>query len=887
MIGSVLIELRKNGPASCYLMQNSSRSFQLLMAVAPLAPAVIGMIAGIIIDDRFRPNSWAYALPLVAATGLAAFRRIRGLSAPILVLLASTGAGGLLHWSHARFTPRTSIRRIADRNGRIVRLRGVVASMPRLLENREGPFSQWQFRSEETAFLADVSEMEADDEWVPVSGKIRVTIRESVFDLRDGEQVELFGWLVALIPPMNPGAFDWREYYLRQGVVARMYVDQRENVVRRGESPHGIRRLVEWMRTESRGLLTSDLATGAPEEASFLEAMVLGHRSRFDRKLNETFTRAGCVHFVAVSGTNIVVLMGAVWFGCRLLGLNRRRSAWAMAAIVILYTALAEPRPPVLRACVMGLFFCSALLLRRTGSHFNWICGAAIVLCVFDPSTVFDVGFQLSFAAVLGVAYLSPAIAQFTSEFYWWTRCTVLRDPFARADEHLRMIAAMKTPLDAMRRIGRIMWGAVRVFGATFAVSLAAWACGLPITAIYFQRVQLWGAPNSMLVYPLMSAVMILGLLKVVAAGVSPTLAVFLTGSLRIVDSFLIGIVDHLADLPGASVLMWSPPWWLVASFYVLVLSFAVRFRRRRTVVTGDGEDAVEVADSGARRSGWVCLGSAVVLCASSVAWCGMSVRADKLVVTVLSVGAGSATVIELPNGDAMLFDAGSLTRSDLGESAVIPFLRNQNIRNIDSIFVSHPNLDHFSGVPTIVAEVPTGSIIVNHCFGENAESRSSVRRLLELLVSGGRPFEVLNRKVRSWEQGGVRFEFLWPSDADCDGLKANDSSTVLRLSYAGQSLLLTGDVEDAAQRRLIERGGLGADVLVLPHHGSVRPTTVDFVKAVGADVYIRSSGQRSERTDNGLMEIIGGAPLFNTADVGAVRVEIDHQGIRVSGYLD
>ena len=110
------------------------------------------------------------------------------------------------------------------------------------------------------------------------------------------------------------------------------------------------------------------------------------------------------------------------------------------------YGVVAEARPPILRACVMGLMFCGALLLRRPTSHFNWICAAAITLCLIDPMMVFDAGFQLSFAAVFGVAYVAPGLIALGSGFYWWTRIEALGDPYLRNDLHLRRIALRHAP---------------------------------------------------------------------------------------------------------------------------------------------------------------------------------------------------------------------------------------------------------------------------------------------------------------------------------------------------------------------------------------------------------------------------------------------------------
>ena len=133
----------------------------------------------------------------------------------------------------------------------------------------------------------------------------------------------------------------------------------------------------------------------------------------------------------------------------------------------------------------------------------------------------------------------------------------------------------------------------------------------------------------------------------------------------------------------------------------------------------------------------------------------------------------------------------------------------------------------------------------------------------------------------------GVRIECLWPP-ADLDpNVAANDTSTVLRIHYAGHSILLTGDIEAYAQRQLLERGHLEADVLMLPHHGSVESTTEAFIRAVNPSVVIRSSHQRMSDTNNGLSQTVGHAlgdvPLLNTADHGAITVEVDESGVHIS----
>lgn len=251
--------------------------------------------------------------------------------------------------------------------------------------------------------------------------------------------------------------------------------------------------------------------------------------------------------------------------------------------------------------------------------------------------------------------------------------------------------------------------------------------------------------------------------------------------------------------------------------------------------------------------------------------------------VTVLSVGAGSATVIELPNGGTVLYDAGSTSPSDVGRNVVVPFLRHRGIGRIDRVYLSHPNLDHFSGLPTIVSEIPTGPIIVNRYFEKRSGPRSPSRHLLKLLGKSNHTVRTIDPSGGSWTLSGVTFEYLSPAADFPKEVTTNDTSTVLRLTYGGHSILLTGDIEEQALRALINHGNLHADVLLLPHHGGVEASTPAFIRAVDPIAVIRSSAEPMRETLNGLPNAVGSIPLYNTADVGAIQIVIENGRLTIA----
>lgn len=850
--------------------------------MAPLAPFAIGLMIGISFDRTlaWHPAFYVTIMLVISLLALSAF--LRNWLSPFLLLAAGFTLGGAWHWARERVPANNAIERWVRPEGSLLRTRGTVVTKAALGGKPDGLFKRWQYGEDRTSFLLQVENILTKSGPVDANGLLLVIVQEAMLDLAEGDEIEAFGRLTPFSPSPNPGSFDWRGYYRQQGVAARLICDQRENIVRISRQGPG---WIAWLKSKTRGLLVDDIAATDWEEASFLEAMVLGHRSKFDRRLNEVFTRAGCIHFIAASGTNIIVLMAALWFFGRLLGLDKRHCAVGMMIAIVLYALVAEARPPILRASVMGLMFCISLLLRRPTSSLNWIFAAAIVLCLIDPMTIYDVGFQLSFAAVLGVGYLAPVLLRATVATYWGFRHQVLRDPYARADRDLREAALRYSPATVairFHRAGRKTMYAILVVAV---VSLGAWLANLPLTAVWFQRVQPWGVISSVVVYPFMSAIMVLGLLKVAVAVFSPTLAAAITAVLSQLDRIMIRMVEWMADLPYADPPVSARSPWLVILFFALLLLFMFYFpKRRESAHFRQAADSVGPGPERARRTSLVTALLALPL--GGIVWASTQHSDRPLRVTVLAVGAGLAVVMEMPDGKTVVYDAGSMGPGDPGRSYLVPYLRHRGINRIHSIYISHPNLDHYDGIPSLLSQIHAERVILNHCFTILSRPNSPARTLLHHLREIDQPIDYLSPHTTKWSFGTVQVEKLWPTDDACSNLSPNEASTVLRVTHAGTSILLTGDIEEAAQRMLMQNANLQTDVLLLPHHGSVCSTTGEFIRKSNANSLIRSSREHTLDTQNGLLELVAGRMYYNTADCGAIIIEVDVSQTTISTWL-
>ncbi len=869
---------------------------------APLLPAALGLLSGIALDRLLAPTA---LIPLGVLAGAALAMSapiIRGRRDAMLAILAlAAGAGGaLLHHRQMRHLPPGNILHFWTGDSTTARVRGTVATPPRLTPPPKHLFADFGYGTSRTNFLLRLDAVDTPSGFHPASGMLRVTIGEPLDDLEQGERIEMFGTLRRFQPPVNPGGFDWALYYRRQGLHAAFSCPHAVGAIRLAPPKADTSRAVESVRRWAAGLLTDDIAAASPEEASLLEAMIIGHRSQLDQRLNDVFVRAGCIHFLAVSGVNVGITMGLAGAIGRLLGLRRRPRTWLMLIAVIMYAIIAEARPPILRATVIGVIYCIARLTGRERATLNWIAATVIALGVIDPAMIFDAGYQLSTAAVLGVIFLGPALEGALKVVQ---RRLAGRSPH-EVDQDDQLIAAVQRD-----RAQRASWtakaasSAYRAARTAVVLSLAAWLAAAPVGLVHFQQVQPYGAVNTLLLMPLVTLVMAAGMAKFLIAMFSPWLASFLTPVLRGADAALIAIVEVLADVPGASVNLPAPPWYSVVAYYALLLALIWRYGPAFAAVAESEADAAAprtpaatsrprfIAPRLPRLSRRVLLICAGITAAGAIAWRYPAASEGELRITCLAVGRGSSTLIELPDGTAIVYDAGASGPYDPGRGVFLPMLHERGLRRIDAIYVSHPNMDHLSGIPSLIAMVDCGPVVLNDEFVALAEQRSPARRLLDHLDDVGHPVRI-GPPAAQWEQGGATFEWLWPPLDDEAGatptasrpsaVVENDASTVLRIRYAGRSILLTGDIDVETQEALIDRGDLRADVLVLPHHGAVVSSTAKFVAAVDADILIRSTGERMAGTDEALLRIAADRSLYSTADAGAVEVRLGAAGVSV-----
>ncbi len=531
---------------------------------APLAAVAAAMMTGLVLGRHLPLPSGFWGAAAVAAllAALALLGRRHLHAAASLALGLAVAATSALYLHYACFTLEGDhIAMATGEHAVLASLRGRVASMPQTHSATPRPGRP----AARTSFLLEVREALSSapagppaasrnaasppPRWEPASGLVRVSVQEVEDRLQPGMDVEIMGWLGRLAGPDNPGQTDWAQLARRYGVHARLSVESPEAIALLKVERPWHQRAIWQVRSAFREHLW---ACGGLEQGPLLGALIAGERQPALRQLNRMMVRAGTAHFLSISGMHLAIFLGFVYALCRLVSLTPRRSAWAVLIVLGAYVALAEPNPPLLRSALMAGCLCLGAIFRRPYTSLNALSAAAVFLLALDPMQLFSPGFQLSFAIVATLILLYRPIRRRLFGRFLRRRGLMV---FRQGD-----------------RLGRFLHYRAADAGIALAtVSLAAWAASMPLVAVHFGLFSPYAPVLSILLTPLVAAVLVPGYLAAALAPLAPNLGYALGRVSAMAADWLTAAVNAGDRLPGLSFSLYPlSPWVVVAPFLPL-----------------------------------------------------------------------------------------------------------------------------------------------------------------------------------------------------------------------------------------------------------------------------------------------------------------------------
>ncbi|BDH03851.1 membrane protein [Streptomyces seoulensis] len=532
----------------------------------------------------------------------------------------------------------------------------------------------------------------------------------------------------------------------------------------------------------------------SPDARALLPGLVVGDTSRITPELDDAFKATDLAHTLAVSGSNLTILL-ALLIGppgmaglaerrgiAPFLGLSLRTTALLAGALTLAFVIVCRPDPSVLRAAACGSVALLALATGRRRSLVPALATAVLLLVLYDPWLSRSYGFVLSVLATGALLLLAPR----------WSEALLRRGVPARLAEAL-------------------------------AAAAAAQAACAPVVAVLSARVSLVAVPCNLLVELAVAPATVLGFAALAAAPVSMPLAKVLAWCAGWPAGWIATVARTGAAQPGAGV-DWPGSWpgalLLAAVTVILVLA------GRRLL-----------------RHPWWCGALALLLLLAVVrpapltravtGWPPPDWR-----FAMCDVGQGDATVLSAGAGAGVVVDAGP------DPAPVDRCLRELGITRIPLVVLTHFHADHVGGLSGVLRGRSVGAIETTG-LAEPADQAESVRR-----EAAARHIPLTTAAAGEARRAGpLAWQVLWPAADHVTPDGPNDASITLLVHTAGLRLLLLGDLEPPAQRELLRTPQAAdlahVDVLKVAHHGSAYQDP-DLIRLAAPRVALISCG-----TDN------------------------------------
>ena len=650
---------------------------------------------------------------------------------------------------------------------------------------------------------------------------VKVFTDELLDDIKCGDIITFSGKIKRPSNARNPGGFMYRDFLWRQGVQYVSYIHAGD-IDRVGMvwSNYIIRNVI--FPFKEHCIKMSNRYLGAVH-SSLLQGLTVGERGNIPAEIKHIFSDAGIIHVLAVSGLHVGILSFFLFILLRSVHVPFRMALFLTCIALIFYVLLIDLRAPVVRATLMFICIMLGMLSQRRIILLNIIAVSALVILAFRPLDLFDIGFQLSYAATFSIVLFQK-----------------------------KMSDALTGRMQSIRNLRKYII-------IPFTVSLSAQLGSAPIVAFYFFRCSVIAPLSNLVIIPFVSLAIPSGFLMVAAHTLHPVVSRICAGTTWFLLNCIIRISHFLAEIPYGSLQVGRPSFSFLLMYYFILVGFFALKRKLTFFI--------------------VALLLVFNIFIFTKVW---KTYHPRLTVYFLDVGQGDAAVIEFPGKEVCIIDGGRRSNFiDYGERVIIPFFCSRGISHIHTIIATHPDVDHYGGLISVIEHFPVGKLLVN---GSSKES-FLYKKLLITAQEKGTPVYTVGRGD-VLRVGQHKMYVLNPPSVDfVDILPTNEGSIVLKFGYGKVTFLFTGDFPNKVLK--LPHSCLSSTVLKFPHHGASFFELATFLRTVRPEIATISVGRDNPfghpKGENIQMLKQSGCQVYRTDTDGAITLITDGKTIRTT----
>ncbi len=604
--------------------------------------------------------------------------------------------------------------------------------------------------------------------------------KNEIVNWQPGMGIRLFGKLAKPIAFHNPGQFNYLNYLENKGIYWKITVHDISNI----EVGSGNRIVTSFYQLKTFFIKRLDGLFTDPY-AGFMRSILLGERNLLDGNLRDDFSNVGLSHLLAISGLHLSILVMLISWLLHNLGLTKEKTIVFVGLFLVLYMLITGASPSVVRATIMSFLVLIGLFIQKPFSALQILGIAFFVMSLYQPTWIYDVGFQLSFI---------------TTFFILWG--------------HKRIVSIL--PLK-----NRILNNAISLLIITQTASF-------PLVFFYFHQYSLLSWLLNLIIVPFFSIIILpLGFVILVFASLHLYLSYYLAYLLTFLLKILFVIVHWSANIRIFYIYGRLENLFFVILIYGVLLWLIARNNLKNAFIHFHVKKYIFIIE----RYALIAIIMLVLL---------PIFLDNEGVITCIDVGQGDSILIETPLHHTLLIDSGGSvsflkeewqqrkTPFDIGEDVVLPYLHYRSIYSIDTAILTHEDYDHLGGFLSLIDEIEIDRFIVSRDFPRTERGKDLYSKIMKKGIAIVKVDHIKALNIDSTAQ----MSFI-PVNI-IDSKLENDHSFASILNMYNTKVAFASDLEIAGEERVMSGYRLPkVDILKVGHHGSSTSTSDNWMQTL------------------------------------------------------
>lgn len=563
------------------------------------------------------------------------------------------------------------------------------------------------------------------------------------------------------------------------------------------------------------------------KKACLLIGLLIGDTDEIDEETKEDFRNSNLTHMLAVSGLHVSYVLLAVNYIITKVKIHKKLSKIIVMLLILFFILVTGATPSVLRAGTMTIYLILGGIFYRRISVFSSLNLSLLVIIIMNPYCLFDVGLQLSYAGTIGIVYLYPVIKE---------------KIYNKANSIL--------------------------------ITISANIVIIPIIMYNFNTISLTFFISNLLAGPIIGIIIILGFSIIIISLIFFPIANIFSKILNLLIILFLNTAKTCANLPFSKIFIITPTLKFIFLYYCLLVFIIIKERIQIRISIKLKNKVIAIL---------------IILVIINPIKYFSNIKQSNLKIYFVDVGQGDSTCIVTPKNKVILIDGGGNSKDenyDIGKQTLLPYLLDKKINKIDYCIVSHFDSDHCGGLMYILKNLKVKNIII----GKQYEEYENYKEFIKIAKDKKINIRVVEAGEKITIEKNLYIDILWPINREKMVIQnaINNNSLVFKLRYINFSMLFTGDIEEIAEKEILDKYKentefLKSTILKVAHHGSKTSSAKEFINIVKPKYAVigvgkdNKFGHPSNVTIENLKTI--NTEIYRTDEMGEISINVNIKG--------